>query len=324
MLNNIIPKNSKFALIAVENAYLQSNSKGFPSQLSDGTWVLQKIPMDIDKGWKEWIGELRYNEFKEANLILICAKRSNNPEILDAQHARLRENLHLFFNAIHLTGILGYKVSNLILGSYYDNRSEIRQMAKLPMFYRTKGYKPSRLTLRRLEKAVFVKKSLQEISVHAVPFKRIIRGWNVLIDGLQSNTNKERIHQFVRALEALITPEIGRTKRQFVYRCQTFTIENSNNELILKEAFDLRSMFEHLNDWEPALASYKKNTREDLALRRTRQMEKLACFAYSQILENRTLRNHFSSETKIRAFWHEQASQRRRIWGNHLDLLSVR
>jgi hypothetical protein len=324
MLTNPIPEKSKFALIAVKNAYTQLSSKGFPPQLSDGTWVLQKIPVDIDKGWKEWIGALRYKEFKEANLVLICAQRSKNPEILDAHHKKLGNKLSLFFNTMHLDGVLGYQVSNLILGSYYDNRFEIRQMSKLPMFYRTKGYRASRLTVRRLEKAVFVRKSLQEIDVVADSFTRLIRGWNVLMDGLQSNAGQERIHQFVRALEALILPDIGKTKKQFVQRCQTFTTANPNNDLVLKEAFDLRSMSEHLNDWKLALALYAENQREDLALLRTRQMEKLACFAYSRILKNKTIRNHFSSEAAMGSFWHEQASKRMTTWGNQLDLASVR
>lgn len=321
---NLIPEKSKFALIAVKDAYIQLSSKDFPVQLSDGTLLLQQIPVDIDKGWKEWIGSLRYKEFEKANLILIRAQRSKNPEILDAHHNKLGKELTLMFNAMHINGVLSHQASNLILGSHYDTRFEIRNMTYLPMFYRTKGYRPSRLTVARLEKAVFLKKSLQEIDDLSDSYTRFTRGWNVLIDGLQKKAGEERIHQFVRALEALIFPDIGKTKKQFVDRCQTFTTANSNNELVLKEAFDLRSKCEHLNDWKPALATYPENQREDVAFLRTRQMEKLACFAYSRVLENRSIRNHFSSEVTVNSFWHELTSKRMKIWGSQLDLASVR
>ncbi len=323
MLANLIPEESKFALIAVENAYIQLSSKGPPVQLSDGTWVLKQIPVEIDKGWKEWIGSLRYNEFEKANLVLIRAQRSQKPEILDAHHEKLGKQLILLFNAMHLGGVLSYRTSSLILGSHRGTGFEIRQMAKLPMFYHTKGYRRSRLTAKRIGKAAFVRRSMQEIEVVADSFIRLTRGWNVLMSGLQMNMGEERIHQFVRALEALISPDIGKTKKQFIRRCQTFTTANPNNDLILGEAFDLRSTCEHLNDWKSALARYPENERENVAFLRTRQMEKLACFAYSRILENRSIRNHFSSDVTIGSFWQEQDTKRMKMWGSQLDLTSV-
>ncbi len=53
MLTTLIPEKSKFALIAVRGAYIQLSSRASPAQLSDGTWVLEQIPVEIDEGWKE-------------------------------------------------------------------------------------------------------------------------------------------------------------------------------------------------------------------------------------------------------------------------------
>lgn len=264
MISDLIPDKSKFALIAVKDAYTDfSDSEDFSIQLSDGILVRSKIPVDMDKGWKEWIGSLRFKEFEEADLVLICSEKSDNPEILDAHHNNLGNKLTQFFNVLQLDGVLEYCVSNLILGSFYDERFEIRQMAKLPLFFRTKDYTPLPLSVKTLEKAVLMRKSLEEIGSITDSYVRLIRGWNVLMDGLQRNAGEERIHQFVRALEALILPDVGKTKRQFIHRCQTFTNANSNNNLVLNEAFNLRSMSEHLNDWEPALDSYPEDQEKD-------------------------------------------------------------
>jgi hypothetical protein len=324
MLSDFIPEKSKFALIAVRNAYTDfTDSNDFSTQLSNGIWVLSKVPIDIDKGWKEWIGSLQSKELQEANLVFIFAEKSDNPEILDAHHNSLGNILSQFFNVLQLDGVLEYKVSNLILGSYYDKRSEIRQMAKLPLFYRTKGYTPLPLNVKKLEKAVLRRKSLEQIDSTSGSFVRLIRGWNVLMDGLQKNIGEERIHQFVRSLEALILPDVGKTKRQFIHRCQTVAIANPDNSQILNEAFELRSMCEHLNDWKPALDLYPEDQREGLALLRTRQMERLTSFAYSRILEDVSVRKHFDSEKEMQAFWKMQEKTRIKMWSSQLDLKAV-
>ena len=324
MLTDFIPERSKFSLIAVRNAYTDfTDSNDFSTQLSDGIWVFSKVPVDIDEGWKKWIGSLRYEEFEEANLVFIYSEKSDNPEILDAQHISLGNKLSQFFNVLQLDGVLEYQVSNLILGSYYNKRSEIRQMAKLPLFYRTKGYSPLPLNVNKLEKAVLMRNGLEQIDSATGSFVRLIRGWNVLMDGLQKNIGEERIHQFVRSLEALILPEVGKTKKQFIHRCQTFATANPDNSKIINESFELRSMCEHLNDWKPALDSYPEDQRESLALLRTRQMERLTCFAYSRILENLSVRNSFNTEIEMQAFWKMQEKKRIKIWGNQLDLKAV-
>ena len=73
-------------------------------------------------------------------------------------------------------------------------------------------------------------------------------------------------------------------------------------------------MSEHLNDWKPALYLYPEDQRENLAFLRTRQMEKLACFAYSRILEDKSVRKHFKLEIEMRAFWSIQDNKRIKMW----------
>ncbi len=144
------------------------------------------------------------------------------------------------------------------------------------------------------------------------------------MDGLQKERGEERIHQFVRSLEALILPEISKTTRQFTHRCQTFAMASPHAPQILEEAFELRSMAEHLNDWEQALESYPKDDREFVALHRTRQMEQLAAFAYSRVLKSDSIRSHFVSETKQGEFWKLPDNDRRSVWGTQLDLRLIK
>src|SRR5207247_2659781 len=123
------------------------------------------------------------------------------------------------------------------------------------------------------------------------------------------------------SLEALILPETGKTKKQFAHRCQLFAKASALTKQILEEAFDMRSEAEHLNDWENSLQSYPPTERENIAFQRTRQMERLACVAFSRILDDEDLRNHFKNESTLDDFWRKaDDATRKAIWGVQLDL----
>jgi len=148
----------------------------------------------------------------------------------------------------------------------------------------------------------------------------VIRGINVLFSGLQEHVGQERVHQFVRAIEALLLPDTGKTKKQFVSRCQTFASPGPDTVSVLQEAFDMRSDTEHLQDWNRAVLAHPVARREDVCLQRTRQMEQLACGAYSRLLQNAALWAYFHSDADIADFWKLPEDHRRAAWGPPLDI----
>jgi hypothetical protein len=57
----------KFALLTFNRTYVDLPSTAF--RLSDGTWVMPGVPVpDLDI-WKEWLGSLRIERLKKANLV---------------------------------------------------------------------------------------------------------------------------------------------------------------------------------------------------------------------------------------------------------------
>ena len=59
---------------------------------------------------------------------------------------------------------------------------------------------------------------------------RIFRGWWALTSALQQFYASDRIHGFVRALEAVIYPEIGKTEKQFIHRCSLFAAPSTGKD----------------------------------------------------------------------------------------------
>ena len=224
---------------------------------------------------------------------------------------------------MQLQGIVHCDDSHLILSTLDNNQSDICRIAELPIFYPTRGYTSQPVNLASLEKAASMRKVIEKFNNAANAYVRFIRCLNVLMDGFKKDIGEERIHQFVRVIEGLILPDIGRTKKQFVHRCQTFAKSTQKTVQILNEAFDLRSMSEHINDWQLALNAYRKDQRENFGLLRTRQMEKLASFAFSRILEDSSIRCHFLSDIETKLFWQLKDNERIKIWGNQLNLDSI-
>jgi hypothetical protein len=322
MANLRIIKGQKFALLALKNIYADLPEE---HRLSDGTWVLNKVPFDIEAIWTQWIGSLRADQIRGSNLVLLRALNSMNPAIAgDREQLDLTSHLIKLFSMVQLGGIAEYAEADIVAGSVLDEGPTVRHMGRLPKFHHTKGYIRQPVDLARLEEAVAIHLGLEQVEkMLPAKFSRFMRGLNVLKDGLLQATAQERLHQFVRALEALILPDARSTGRQFAYRCQTFATANAAAYTALKEAYDMRSDAEHLQDWNRALQSHAANDREDVAFQRTRQMEQLALFAYSRILRESGLWPHFEDDAVQEAFWQLTETPRKTIWGGQFDLASV-
>lgn len=314
----------KFAMLMIENVYAEVPEQDH--QLSDGTWVLNRVPVEIETHWVKWIGTLRADKMTRANLVLLRALTSKNPTLAgDEEQISLTEHLVKLFSMLQLDDVPEYAEAEIAGGAVLEDGTNIRHMGKLPEFRHTKGYVRSRVDIARLEMAVKLGEALQQIEgmLPSNKFVRFMRGLNVLKDGLHQIIGQERIHQFVRSLEALILPEVGSTKKQFGHRCQTFAQASAQSKTILEEAFDMRSDTEHLQDWNRALQAHPTTDREDIALQRTRQMERLATSAYSRILGEKSLWAHFEDDLAQQAFWKLPEVSRNTAWGKRLDLAAI-
>jgi hypothetical protein len=308
----------KFALLTFNRIYVDLPSTAF--RLSDGTWVMPGVPVPDLSTWKEWLGSLRIERLQKANLVLFVEESSNNPEILDDVHHRLGNDLDRLFSMVQLRSGITCESADLLRGSSQEGVPRIRQMTQLRRFHQTKGYRLAPITKEYLEDALARRAGVKAMEANRPEFQRAMRGLNILLNGLQQLTGQDRLHQFVRSLEALILPDIGKTEKHFVHRCQTFARAGDDTRALLLEAFAMRSDTEHVNPWDKAMQDYPTDQWEDICLQRTRQMEQLACDAYSRLLRDAGLRDHFRTDAAISAFWKLPDDQRRPLWGKPLDI----
>jgi hypothetical protein len=308
---------SAFVLLAIVNVFADV----MDSRLSDGTSVLPRMPVDLGV-WSQWIGSITADRLRQANVIFL---REEHPETRAAAQIQQHfdKELTQLFYMLQLSGVIEYDSAYLLTGVVHDGAPQIQQISDFHTFYPSKGYSRTPITMARLTQAASLRQGLQSIDAPPPRFARVIRGFHTLLNGLTRDKGQDRLHQFVRSLEALILPRAGETKKQFIHRCQTFARPSPVAELVLSEAFDMRSDTEHLHDWNRALQAYPTTERDNIAWHRTRQMEALATSAYSRILLNPALRASFESETDQQHFWKQAEGVRRATWGESLDLTAI-
>ena len=315
-------EGDKFAFLLLSKVYVDF-PKALPTRLLDGTWVLDRYPASADLYWEKFIGTIRLSEIQEANLV-VALTRAGDPHLLTEEDHKLRNNLASIFSFLHLGGVVEYKEANLVVGSLTGGSAFVRQISNVEKYKPTRGYTRSPVTLSRLEQAASLAASYGAFSVPPRSCVRFRRGLNVLLDGLRQENGQERLHQFVRALEALVLPEIASTRRQFVHRCQTFAVASPEAVDALGQAYDLRSDAEHLHEWNRSIGAASPEDAENIALWRTRQMERLVCFAYSRVLTTPSVSRHFADDTTLAAFWESYDDATRvQLWGGRLDLSAI-
>ncbi len=312
----------KFAFLLLNNVHVHFPN-GLPTQLKDSTRVLDKYPASPDLHWETMVGRIRFHEIQEANLILARVTKGESYILTQKDHDA-GEELAQLHALLQLSGVAEHNAANLVIGSVDSGKSHIHRLSAIEKFQPTRGYVRIPVTLDRLEHANNLASVVRSLKLSPSDFGRFGRGLHYLLEGLREESGQERLHHFARALEALILPETGNTRNQFVHRCQLFASANPAAVAALKQSYDMRSDAEHIHDWDRSLQNVGPERAEDVALWRTRQMEALASFAYTHILTNPELLQYFENDAKLSGFWNTLSdAERIKIWGGRLELSTI-
>lgn len=276
----------KFACIAFENLAIDS-SLSRPISLGEGLWTLPKHPFDLDSRWREWIGKIKADEIGRCNCFLLAVKASTRPEILDDENEVLRRRLNRLLYGLLLQGIPDHVDGFVLTGARVTEETMIRQFAEMRDYYNSN--QPHRVKLS--ESICRTGKIFEEgygVIETSTAYERVRRGMSTLARGISEPTVQERIHNYVRALEALVKPEIGKSTAQFTHRCQTFALASTEAKQILEECYVIRSAVEHMNLVDDALTGYSSDERQLIAGQRLRQIERLAFSAYMKLATSKS------------------------------------
>lgn len=333
-LTEPLTSDRKFAVIAVNNIF--TNIAEPLSFSDDHTIVSNKMPV-LEDHWRDWLGKIQYDNLSGCNLFIERYRESGwaagQLEIVDEVNESLKSEVYALFGLLHLLGSWEYERSKVYLFSGYmqNGFARVRQFTRPDWFQVTGGYTRAELALQSIEDALSLHRAFEDFKGRLPDNQRarFWRGFRALLSGLKAFYASDRLHGFVRSLEALILPEKSNTEKQFRDRCAIMGApyaEESRARQMLGEAYKLRSDVEHVNEWDKSLTSLPDaSAREVRALSRTRQVEALAFAAYRRILLDPNVQRHFMSEADIRALWDpSNPTNARAVIGNVCDITTIK
>ncbi len=320
----------KFAFLGLTNVRVDIPHTGI--SLPDGTEVVTQFPVELDSQWQSWLG-IQASQLSDANLVLGRKATGGFPPenlpISDNTNLDLAKQIENVFSMLRLLGTIEYENAFLIMGYVQKGQAICQHFSKFGRYEITRGCLPWVIREEHLVTAANLAREKASLLASFPDARnvRIFRGWWALTTALQQFYASDRIHGFVRALEALIYPEIGKTEKQFIHRCSLFAAPSTHKDMArqaLEEAYKMRCDVEHVHPWDRSLAKYPMLDREDIAYWRTRQMESLACLAYAKVFADRTLQQHFQSDIALERFWRRAEHDVRAALGCMCDITRLK
>lgn len=320
--------NCKFAILAVHNVRMDVSSDLI---LQDKTRVFNSFPFTIEDHWRDWLGTIQFNELKDCNLSLVRTATEGWPDgqlsiyggTVDIE---LLSYVDRVFTMLRLLGTIEYTNAFVLAGHVENELPTCRHFGKVEKFKITRGCLPWAIREEDLRAAVALRETYALLLRNTPDIQkcRFSRGFYALGAAFKQYYASDRLHGFVRALEALILPDRNQTEKQFMSRCALFAGPKSKEDQIrgvLQQVYRMRCDIEHVHDWDRSIpANYVDSERENVALLRTRQMEELASAAYRAILSDKALQANFHDDTSTEAFWRKTDDEIRAAFGNPCDI----
>jgi hypothetical protein len=315
-----IGNNCKFAAIAFSRSTsaLESHIK-----VVEDLFFLPQLPFKVDSTWQEWLGTLRSDEILQADLVLFATAPSANPGVLDTENQKLQETVIKLLYSLLVLGVPSYGNMNVLNGANQDGHMALRQVARMPTFYVGSGSSPYMVNDDAVAETRRIFESIETIYSAPGKFIQLRRGLKAFQQAIAEASDYDRLHQFIRSIDALLMTERGKGKKQFKHRCRTFTLCTPELEQVLDSMYELRGRVEHLTDWDDLFPNANGQDRLSAANRRTRQAEALSRHVYKEILKTPTLLRISEGTQSLIDFWRLSDEKKARLWPNKFDLDSV-
>jgi len=278
-------------------------------------------PLELAPHWQGWLGSVKTEKLTRAGLTLIALCPSDHPEVLDDENRLLTEHAFSIFMGLLMCEVFRFDGGLIISGANNGGHTDVRSLADLEPHLMPSAVPSKAIGQLAIERANLIASGLRQISSKRDVYERLQRGVRAWRRGLQQIYGEDRLHQFVRALEAVVKPETGRSAKLFTHRCQVFAGTSDAARGLLSELYRMRSLAEHMNPIEPVLAAYPADDREQVVQRRTYQAQILASHVLEQILTRADVLAIFDSDAHIEDFWKKRRmDEQQKTWGHPIDL----
>ncbi len=264
--------------------------------------------------WKEWLGTIKTRAVERAGLLLVAARPSREPDVLDADNEAVLQAVDSLYWGLLASGRVRIDGAGVRLtGAYSTGGIDVRLVADVREVVHMPSLRTTRVAETHLRRAAALADGLSRL--FAEPgMRRMKRAVHTFLLAFEERDLGERIHQFVRAVDG-----ITRARNREQFRDRARILVGPGDAEVCHELYVIRSNTEHFHDPSKGLPPLAE--REDLvrAHERAHAAEALARFCVSRVVEAPHLWPLLRDEA-IDEFWKRPEEERARLWGSPLDL----
>lgn len=262
--------------------------------------VSSRVPLTMDVFWETELGGIATREVSDATTIFVAVSAGENYEAL-------KSYLHSFHYGLLLQGT-AYNAGGtgwILGGPIRDGKLHLSSIGDMLNFEEPAKVITSAIERKHLDLALRLAEGIDSIYSRqkGEEYLRLRKGFGAFILGLRGDQLYIRLHQFVRAVEAVLKPRRNNLKNDFKQRSKVFAGDNVQSEEILDDLYELRSAAEHLNPMQDKLLRFDEGDRMNMLTTRCYQAELLARFVYTRILSDPTLILSFESDSSVDNLW---------------------
>ena len=314
-----IRENEKFGIVAVSDAFVENMTHEVA--LSDDTWVTSSLPFEVDDNWRTWIGSIQADQIEKSSLFIITKALSESPKVLDGENERLRDKAYkLYFGLLLTDYFCTYDRPIQLTGSKSDNGLDVRSIGKMDPSLSVPGTPFNKVDQIRLKKSKQLADAIESLPSKG-RFSRFTKVIRSFYSGITSNFVEDRVHQFVRSIEGIIYPDIGKTEKQFKSRTELFI--GPKHHQLMGELYRIRSAVEHSHD--PFERAPGNDFKEKLiyCFKKAYEAEAISRYCISRLLINKNLWPFFEDDQSLSDFWNKDISSKKNIWGETFKIEQI-
>ena len=283
--------------------------------LNENILIKRDIKNLLDNTWSKWLGKNASERINNSNLFLIYLLDSENSDDNQKERTLAEAEIFLFFTSLIINDVFSNEFTYkpyIISGIYDEEPITIQSFSELQ--YPVSLVCPNNpISVNSLNETLQMYYQFREINNFANEYYRVIRGIKAFIKGIESKFFVDRIHMFIRSLEAFIFPPKGDTKREFKNRVSLLTKITDLDKLCL--FYNIRSNVEHMHHPFKGLT---KLSDEDLQ-KITFELEIISRIVIKYFLLNKDCWELFM-DSKIEESWGDKGNKITSLWDLTIDL----
>jgi hypothetical protein len=247
-------------------------------------------------------------------LYILVTEMSKSPSVLDSENRRLTLRCGHFLTAL-ATAMPRFSCGHALemTGAHDSFGVRIRQAAQIKPLSSSPSFPRTQLTEGDIQKAFAFVTVIEDLA--AKPGSPLAIATRVFVDAMQTSNPPKRLHEFVRCVEGIVHPSIGRTRLDFVERVGS--VMKGDIRGTLEKIYDIRSADEHLKEWRQFLPGSDDVAKQRVLETRVLQAEAIARHFLTRVFEDSRLRALLESRSAAEVFWEARDTA---LWGMPLDL----